>query len=74
MTIMKQAPANVADSGRVRLGGRAPSFPPAPKSVKTIADSGKVALGGRAPVLPRPAQKAVADSGKVRLGGRTAVL
>ena len=40
--------ANVADAGKVRLGGFAPTLP--------TADSGKVRLGGFAPSLP-PAQR-----------------
>jgi len=43
-------PSNIADAGKVRLGGYAPTLPPA------IADTGKVRLGGYAPTLP-PAPK-----------------
>jgi hypothetical protein len=50
MTTQKQIPANVADNGKVRLGGASPSLPiripPA-----SIADSGKVRVGGVSPAL-----------------------
>lgn len=43
-------PANIADSGKVRLGGASPSLPV--RAVPpTIADSGKVKLGGASPAL-----------------------
>ena len=45
----------IADAGKVRLGGCAPSL--------ATADTGKVRLGGCAPSM------ATADTGKVRLGG-----
>jgi hypothetical protein len=61
ITMQKQIPMNVADSGKVRLGGVAPSFPST-----SVKDSGKVRLGGVAPSLPATS---VRDSGKVRLGG-----
>jgi hypothetical protein len=50
MTTQKQIPANVADDGKVRLGGTSPSLPIriAPASV---ADSGKVRIGGTSPAL-----------------------
>ena len=45
---------NTADTGKVRLGAQAPSFPP--RIVKTVsaaaADTGKVRLGAQAPSLP----------------------
>ena len=47
--------AATADTGKVRLGGCAPSL--------ATADTGKVRLGGCAPSL------ATAGAGKVRLGG-----
>ena len=51
MTTQKQIPANIADNGKVRLGGSSPSLPIriAPASV---ADSGRVRLGGSSPALP----------------------
>jgi hypothetical protein len=49
--------AAVTDTGKVRLGGYAPTLAP-------TADAGKVRLGGYAPTLAP-----TADAGKVRLGG-----
>ncbi len=50
----------IADAGKVRLGGYAPSLAP------VAADAGKVRLvGDYGPTLP----PAIADAGKVRLGG-----
>jgi hypothetical protein len=43
----------VADAGKVRLGGYAPSLPPVRISAEAVADAGKVRLGGYAPSLPR---------------------
>jgi hypothetical protein len=43
----------IADAGKVRLGGYAPSLPPVRVSAEAIADAGKVRLGGYAPSLPR---------------------
>ena len=51
---------SIADAGKVRPGGMAPTLNP------SVADAGKVRLGGMAPTL-KPAS--VADAGKVRLGG-----
>ena len=42
----EQVPANIVDSGKVRLGGQSPSLPPA-----NVADTGKVRLGGQSPSL-----------------------
>jgi hypothetical protein len=42
-------PANVADAGKVRLGGEAPSFGAIRLVPASVADSGKVRLGGEAP-------------------------
>jgi hypothetical protein len=43
----------VADAGKVRLGGYAPSLPPVRISAEAVTDAGKVRLGGYAPSLPR---------------------
>jgi hypothetical protein len=43
----------VADTGKVRLGGYAPSLPPVRISAEAVTDAGKVRLGGYAPSLPR---------------------
>jgi hypothetical protein len=40
------AVVSIADAGKVRLGGMAPSLKPA-----TVADTGKVRLGGMAPTI-----------------------
>ena len=46
----KQIPANIADNGKVRVGGFFPSLP-----VRTppanVADNGKVRIGGFFPAL-----------------------
>jgi hypothetical protein len=52
-------PAIIADAGKVRLGGYAPTLAP------SAVDAGKVRLGGYAPTLA----PAAVDAGKVRLGG-----
>lgn len=51
MATQKQILANVADNGKVRLGGASPNLPIriAPASV---ADNGKVRIGGSSPALP----------------------
>jgi hypothetical protein len=61
---------SIADSGKVLLGGFAPSLPAA------VEDNGKVRLGGFAPTLAvSPAPKPIAsdpatkDSGRVHTGG-----
>jgi hypothetical protein len=41
-----------ADSGAVRMGSQAPSFPLARSPKSSIADTGKVRLGSQAPSLP----------------------
>lgn len=47
----KQVPTNVADSGKIRLGGTAPSLPPVRSTPASIADTGKVRTGGTAKSL-----------------------
>jgi hypothetical protein len=46
-----EVPANIADSGRVRLGGVAPSLPPCKPPPQDVRDEGKVRLGGVAPSI-----------------------
>jgi hypothetical protein len=46
-----QPSADIADGGKVRLGGFAPSLPPVLPTSKEVADSGKVRLGGFSPAL-----------------------
>jgi hypothetical protein len=43
----------VADAGKIRVGGMAPSLPPVRISAEAIADAGKIRVGGMAPSLPR---------------------
>jgi hypothetical protein len=50
-TINAQAPATIADSGKVRLGGGAPSLPPTRVAPADVADTGRVRLGGGCPAL-----------------------
>ena len=57
--------AAIADAGKVRLGGHAPSLPPVRIST---TDAGKVRLGGHAPSLP-PVRISTTDAGKGRFGG-----
>jgi hypothetical protein len=42
-------PSNVADAGKVRLGGESPSFGPVRLAPAATADAGKVRLGGESP-------------------------
>lgn len=49
--MQKQIPANIADTGKVRLGGNVPSFGPVRVAPASVADSGKVRLGGNCPSL-----------------------
>lgn len=51
MTTQKQVPANIKDSGAVRIGGTSPSFTPVRVAPASIADSGKVRIGGTSPAL-----------------------
>lgn len=45
-------PANVRDSGKVRIGGVSPSLGPVVRTPPAaIADSGKVRIGGVSPAL-----------------------
>lgn len=44
--------ARTQDTGQVRLGGTAPSFPVRRPS-GAVADSGKVRMGGTAPFFPQ---------------------
>ena len=46
-----QPTADVADAGKVRLGGLAPSLPPVRPTSREVEDSGKVRLGGLSPAL-----------------------
>jgi hypothetical protein len=45
----KQVPANIADGGKVRLGGNTPACQPVRPAPASVADSGKVRLGGNGP-------------------------
>ncbi|MCA3351905.1 MAG: hypothetical protein INF97_15030, partial [Roseomonas sp.] len=56
--------ATIADPGKVRIGGNAPSLPPVRISA---IDAGKVRIGGNAPSLP-PVRISAIDAGKVRIG------
>ena len=61
MSVVAQVPANVVDSGKVRLGGGAINL------IKpAIADKGKVKVGGASANLIKAA---VADKGKIKIGG-----
>ena len=46
-----EVPANIADSGKVKLGGASPSLPSVRRVPAGVADSGKVKLGGASPAL-----------------------
>lgn len=50
MTTQKQIPVNIADKGKVRMGGSSPSLP-VRVAPATIADTGKVRMGGSSPSL-----------------------
>ena len=45
--------AVIADAGKVRVGGCAPSMPQVRVSASAATDAGKVRFGGHAPSLPR---------------------
>ena len=49
--ILAPVPAEIADAGKVRLGGWSPSLPPVVRPPKEIKDEGKVRLGGWSPSL-----------------------
>jgi len=51
MSVVAQVPANVVDSGKVRLGGAYPSLTPVRIVPAAIADTRKVRLGGACPAL-----------------------
>jgi hypothetical protein len=52
MAVIAQVPANVVDSGKVRLGGGAINL------IKpTVADKGKIKIGGGAISLIKPVKK-----------------
>jgi hypothetical protein len=42
-------PANVADPGKVRIGGESPSFGPVRIAPANTVDPGKVRIGGESP-------------------------
>ncbi|MCA3019328.1 MAG: hypothetical protein ING62_11890 [Rhodocyclaceae bacterium] len=65
MKSVSLAGAAIADAGKVRIGGNAPSLPPVRISA---IDAGKVRIGGNAPSLP-PVRISAIDAGKVRIGG-----
>jgi hypothetical protein len=46
---IRPTPANVADLGKVRLGGESPSFGPIRAAPPNTVDAGKVRLGGESP-------------------------
>jgi hypothetical protein len=52
MVIVRDAPATVSDSGKVRLGLTSPSFPPVRVTPSRVDDSGKVRLGLTSPSFP----------------------
>jgi hypothetical protein len=63
---MNKQAQQVADSGKVRLGGvSSPVVQPAVKDAKKVADAGKVRIGGYSPPVVQPAVK---DAKKVRTG------
>jgi hypothetical protein len=50
--VVSATPANVADTGKVRVGNIAPSFPPVRTVPANVADTGKVRVGNIAPSFP----------------------
>ena len=57
--------AAIADAGKVRLGGHAPSLPPVRI---TATETNKVSFGGHAPSLP-PVRITATETNKVSFGG-----
>ena len=49
---MRETPAVIADSGKLRIGDVSPSFPPARGKAANASDSGKVRVGDMSPSLP----------------------
>ena len=49
--MQKQIPTNIADNGKVRLGGESPSYLPVRAAPVSVADTGKVRLGGLSPLF-----------------------
>ena len=69
MRDVKLSPAEIRDSGKVRLGNMSPSLPAARPASAETADNGKVRMGNMSPSFPAAqSSAATADSGKVRLG------
>jgi len=48
---IRPATANVADTGKVKLGGASPSLTPVRVASAIVADTGKVRLGGASPAI-----------------------
>jgi hypothetical protein len=46
---IRPAPANVADNGKVRIGGESPSLGPIRMAPANTIDNGKVRIGGESP-------------------------
>jgi hypothetical protein len=58
LDIKAQVPDNVADTGKVTVGGAAINLrKPAPKKQADVSDNGKVKIGGAAINLRKPAPK-----------------
>jgi hypothetical protein len=45
-------PANIADTGKVRIGNLSPSFPQVNSTPAYVADAGKVRVGNLSPSFP----------------------
>ena len=52
MRDVKLSPAEIRDSGKVRLGNQSPSLPATRPATAETADNGKVRLGNQSPSLP----------------------
>lgn len=49
---VRENPAVISDSGKVRIGDMSPSFPPARGKPANASDSGKVRIGDMSPSFP----------------------
>ena len=50
--VVSATPANIVDTGKVRIGNVSPSFPPVSTTPAKIADGGKVRIGNVSPSFP----------------------
>jgi hypothetical protein len=54
---VRETPAVIADSGKIRIGDVSPAFPPARGRPGNISDTGKVRIGDLSPSFAPPRSK-----------------